>query len=136
MRATKGHSHAMEEKLFWISRGFRVVLCVEIVCLQHGTFRAELESELAEYECPTCACRCRATMICEGVTWRIQLSGNWELVDGPLWSNVKKILLATPDELVPVRKIHRKPLLSKGRRRLLGLRVLGNNKTLTQTQNT
>jgi len=32
----------------------------------------------------------------QGVTRRTQLSGNWELVDGPLWSNVKKILLATP----------------------------------------
>jgi hypothetical protein len=103
-----------EEKLFWISRGFRVVLCVEIVCLQHDTFRAELESELDEYACPECACRCRATIIL----------------------NIKKILLATPDELIPVRKIHHKPLLSKGRTRLLGLRVLGNNKTLTQTQNT
>ena len=25
-----------EEKLFWISRGFRVVLYIEIVCLEHG----------------------------------------------------------------------------------------------------
>jgi len=25
-----------EEKLFWISRGFRMVLYIKIVCLEHG----------------------------------------------------------------------------------------------------
>jgi hypothetical protein len=115
-----------EEKLFWISRGFRVVLCIEIVCLEHGTFRAELEAELDEYACPLCACRCRATIICEGVTRRVQLSANWELLDRPLWPNIKRILLATPDELVkPRKKKPKRPLLSKGRQRLLGLRALG-----------
>jgi hypothetical protein len=89
------HSHAMGRKAVRISRGFRVVLSIEeIVCLQHGAFRAELESELENYACPECACHCRATIICEGVTRREKLAP-WELVERPLWSNVKKILLAT-----------------------------------------
>jgi hypothetical protein len=27
-----------------------------------------------------------------------------EIVDDPLWPNIKKILFATPDELMPIRK--------------------------------
>jgi hypothetical protein len=112
-----------EEKLFWISRGFRVVLSIEIVCLEHGTFRAELEAELDEYACPLCACRCRATIICEGVTRRVQLNTGWELLARPLMPHLKRILLATPDELVKPRKPRRpKPMK---RPSVYALRALG-----------
>jgi hypothetical protein len=33
-------------KLFWLSRGYRVITFVEITCIQHGTFRTAIESEL------------------------------------------------------------------------------------------
>src|SRR5436309_15129043 len=92
-----------EEKLFWISRGFRTTITIEIACPAHGLYRAELTQEQEQYACPAYASPWRATIICEGVTRRSKLA-TWELVNGQLWSNVKRILLATPEELVPLRK--------------------------------
>jgi hypothetical protein len=34
-----------EEKLFWISRGVRTILTIEIACPAHGVYRAELTEE-------------------------------------------------------------------------------------------
>jgi hypothetical protein len=116
-----------EEKLFWISRGFRTTITIEIACPADGLYRAELTQEQEYYACPACASPCRATIICEGVTRRLQLNPpHWRLVSRPLERFAKLWLLASPDELVKLKKPRpRKPLLSKGRRRLLTLRALG-----------
>jgi hypothetical protein len=60
-----------EEKVFWISRGFRTTITIEIACPAHGLYRAELAEEQEQYLCPACSGLCRATIICEGVTRRI-----------------------------------------------------------------
>jgi hypothetical protein len=105
----------LEQKLFWIARGYRPIAFIEICCVLHGSFRSGLQSEQDEYPCPVCRCVCKAIVLGEGVTRKPELNVSWELVEAPLWSNVKAILLATPDELVKPRKPKpRKPLLTKG----------------------
>jgi hypothetical protein len=43
-----------EEKLFWISRGFRTAITIEIACPADGVHRAELTQEQEQYACPAC----------------------------------------------------------------------------------
>jgi len=43
--------------LFWISKGYRPYVTLEICCIQHGIFRGELPEEQEEYACPMCAVR-------------------------------------------------------------------------------
>jgi hypothetical protein len=104
-----------EEKLFWISRGFRTTITIEIACPAHGLYRAELAEEQNEYQCPACGSLCRANIIVEGVTRRLQLNPRWELVSRPLERFAKLWLLTSPDELVkPRKKKPKKPLLRRG----------------------
>jgi hypothetical protein len=104
-----------EEKLFWISRGFRTTITIEIACPAHGLYGAELTQEQEYYACPACASPCRATIICEGITRRVQLNPSWELVSRPLERHLKIWLLRSPDELVkPRKKKPKKPLLRRG----------------------
>lgn len=115
-----------EQKQFWIAKGYRITLTIEIACPRDGCFRAELWQEQCDYACPACGSLCRASFICEGVTRREQLDPSWRLVSRPLERFAKLWLLASPDELVkPLKPKPSKPFLSKGRRRLLGLRALG-----------
>ena len=112
-----------EEKLFWISRGFRTTITIEIACPAHGLYRAELAEEQEQYLCPACSGLCRANIIVEGVTRRLQLNPSWELVVRPLGRFAKRWLLASPDELVKPRKPRRpKPMK---RPSVYALRALG-----------
>jgi len=68
-----------EEKIFWLARGFRIITFCEITCIQHGSYRSAIQSELEAYPCPVCRAACRAVLLGEGVT-RHELPP-WELVE-------------------------------------------------------
>ena len=82
-----------EEKLFWLARGYRVITFVEITCIQHGSYRSAIQSELEAYPCPVCRAACRAVLLGEGVT-RHELPP-WELVEKPFApSKARRLLMA------------------------------------------
>jgi hypothetical protein len=80
-----------EEKLFWLARGYRIIHFVEIICIEHGTFRSAIESELESYPCAVCQWACRAVILGEGVTSH-ELPP-WELVEKPFAGKIRELLM-------------------------------------------
>jgi hypothetical protein len=99
--------------LFWIARGYRPIVFLEITRIQHGSFRSGLESEQEAYPCPVCQCACRAITLGEGVTRKTLDQFGWELVETPLMAVLKRMLVGSPDELVKPRKKPKSPHLRK-----------------------
>ena len=120
-------------RLQMLAWGYSRVLTIEINCVHHGIWRAELPEEQEWYCCPMCNQAAKVCHIIEGYTRRAIVS-EWQLVGKALSAKARYWLMTGIDDYVEKRSRRHKRLRDEAEHKALRAYKRGQNLGVINTR--